>query len=103
MVASPLETGSPNLSGHGRVLEVYRGLITMTTPLPILRKRADEALTEFSASSGLDPEEVWNSMAASKEAPKSLTEFIGGDYLWRAFQTLRDAEITVLKGNNFSA
>ena len=71
----------------------------MTTPLPILRKRADEALTEFSASSGLDPEEVWNSMVASKEPPEYLTEFIGWDTIWGSFQTLRDAEITILKGS----
>lgn len=73
----------------------------MPIPLPILRKRADEALTAFSASTGLPPEEVWGSMVASKEPPESLTEFLGWDTLWGSFQTLRDAEITILKGSRY--
>jgi hypothetical protein len=46
----------------------------MNTPLPILRKRADDALQSFTAHSGHEPEEVW-----------------------QQFSTLRLAEINTLK------
>jgi len=69
----------------------------MSTPLPILRKRADEALVAFAASSGCDPEEVWEGLISSQEIPEILAHTETGDTLWERFQTLRREEITILK------
>lgn len=69
----------------------------MNIPLPILRKRADEALNAFVASSGFDPEEVWGAMLNSNEKPEILEEHLGGDSLWGTFEALRREEINTLK------
>jgi hypothetical protein len=71
----------------------------MTTPLPVLRKRANEALMAFSATTGYDPEEVWERMMASKEMPEFLTEYLEGDNLWDQFQRLRSVEVSVLENS----
>jgi hypothetical protein len=65
----------------------------MVTPITILRKRADEALASFATSSGHDPEGVWAEMVRSPdETPEVLLEHLDGNYLWRAFRTLHEAE-----------
>jgi hypothetical protein len=69
----------------------------MGTPLALHRKSADRALAAFAASSGLDPEEVWQAMLSSDEMPEVLTEYLEGDQLWYEFQSLRNAEIKILK------
>jgi hypothetical protein len=71
----------------------------MTTPLPVLRKRANDALIGFSASTGHDPEGVWEMMMAAKEMPELLTEYLEGAVLWDLFQTLRNVEISILKNS----
>ena len=71
----------------------------MTTPLPVLRKRANAVLLAFTATTGHDPEGVWETMMAAKEMPELLTEYLEGDNLWGQFQTLRNAEISVLKNS----
>lgn len=69
----------------------------MSKPLVILRKHADLALEEFVASSGFDPEEVWEAMVASpEEQPDFLAEYLNGDTLWERFQKLRSAELEAL-------
>lgn len=69
----------------------------MNTPLPILRRRADDALQSFTAHSGHEPEEVWQGLLNSTEIPELLTESLGGEHLWQQFSTLRLAEINILK------
>lgn len=69
----------------------------MNIPLPILRKRADEALQSFTALSGHEPEEVWQGLVNSTEMPELLTEYLEGENLWERFSTLRNAEINILK------
>lgn len=69
----------------------------MNTPLPILRSKADEALKSFTALSGHEPEEVWQGLVNSTEMPGYLTEYFEGENLWEKFQTLRNAEIGILK------
>ena len=71
----------------------------MTTPLPVLRKRFNDALMAFSATTGHDPEGVLETMTAAKEIPELLTEYLEGDNLWRQFQTLRNVEISILKNS----
>jgi hypothetical protein len=71
----------------------------MTTPLPVLRKLANEVLLAFTTTTGHDPEEVWERMMASKEMPEFLTEYLEGDNLWGQFQRLRSVEVRVLENS----
>jgi hypothetical protein len=65
----------------------------MVTPTTILRKRADEALAVFAASSGHDPEEVWESLVKSPNSqPPLLVENLFGGGLWEAFRELYEKE-----------
>lgn len=69
----------------------------MNTPLPVLRSNANEALKSFTALSGHEPEEVWQGLVNSTEMPEYLAEHLEGSHLWEKFQTLRNAEISILK------
>jgi hypothetical protein len=71
----------------------------MTTPLPVLRKRANEVLLAFTATTGHDPEGVWETMMAAKEIPELLTEYLEGELLWDRFQMLRNVEISILENS----
>ena len=69
----------------------------MNTPLVILRKRAEEYLTAFSASTGFDPDEVWEALVGSPDERPGPLLNKKADGLWEAFQTLRNAELAGLK------
>jgi hypothetical protein len=69
----------------------------MPTPLAILRNRAESALTAYVASSGANPEEVWESLVAgdgTSDSNLSLSET--GSRLLESFSDLRAAEIDTI-------
>ncbi len=53
----------------------------------------------FSATTGHDPEGVWETMMAAKEMPELLTEYLEGELLWDRFQMLRNVEISILENS----
>lgn len=64
----------------------------MSSPLVILRKRADEALTAYCASSGSDPDEVWTSLTAGEDAASLFTSETGRSLI-DSFRNLRQEEL----------
>lgn len=71
----------------------------MNTPLPILRKHAEEGLQKYAALTHRDPEAVWQEAMTAQEMPESFRLF--GKEFWELFSKLREAEIEYLKEKNF--
>ncbi len=69
----------------------------MHTPIHILRKQAETALVRFCATSGQNPEEVWETLILAKEAPDILEANEDGYELWDLFKQIREADVAALK------
>jgi len=69
----------------------------MHTPIHILRKQAETALVRFCASSGQNPEEVWEILTLAKERPDILEANEDGYELWDLFKQIREADVAALK------